>query len=198
MWTLAVVGQSAFKVVSDLMKHAAHRAAGWKLSGWDQQTRELTSAWKTSHKGHQRPVLPVVTLTKHVGNYKVRKLHQRYVQVLINSPVCWFFKKKFFFFFFFFSTSLSLMRNSAPALRAVCLRLDALQTSESAMVTWLMGLVLQLLLKCKRTKKLLFLVSGACLFTAEFSPSTIRSTFWLHHLKGNHVFLQACQICTVT
>ena len=45
---------------------------------WNQHTRELISARKTSHK-HKRPESPTVTLTWHACKYKVHTFHQRYM-----------------------------------------------------------------------------------------------------------------------
>ena len=47
----------------------------------NQHTRELITTWKTSHTHtqQQRPGSPMVTVTWHASQYKVHKLHQRYI-----------------------------------------------------------------------------------------------------------------------
>ena len=43
-----------------------------------ESTNKRISAWKMLHK-QQRPELPMVIFTWHASNYKVHKLHQRYI-----------------------------------------------------------------------------------------------------------------------
>jgi len=51
-----------------------------RLARLNQQTRELISARKTSHKLlRQRPESPTVTLTRIASKYEVLKLHQLYI-----------------------------------------------------------------------------------------------------------------------
>ena len=55
-----------------------------KLKEQNQETRELISARRASHK-QPRPKSPMVPITWHASKYKVHKLHHSYIPLVLAT-----------------------------------------------------------------------------------------------------------------